>query len=72
MYIVEQVMILYVSSSTCSLKPTQGVSKLWKVLDERRGDKEELDMLVTEWELFEERVCELGRKLQDPNLLPKK
>ena len=31
------------------VKPVQVPRKLWKVLDERRGDKEELDMLMAEW-----------------------
>ena len=43
---------------------------IWKVLDECRGDKDELDMLMAEWELCEEGVCELGKKLLE--VLPKK
>ena len=53
------------------VKPTQGVSKLWKVLDERRGNKEELNTFMEEWEIFEERVCELGKTLLDPKMFPK-
>ena len=52
------------------VKPVQIVRKLWKVLDECRGDKDELDVLMAEWELCEERVCELGKKLLE--VLPKK
>ena len=54
------------------VRPVQVARKLWKVLDEHRGDKEELDILMAEWELCEEGVCELGKKLLDPKALPKK